>query len=192
MSPRHSRLMRRGCIAACAWLLAAVSLAVLPAQGAEPATVTVRVAEQSGGALQVTAVVADAKGAPLAGAPVVIKVRVAFGWLSIARASTDQAGRARVDLPATLRSGEVSAEAGDDGQVRATVRFGEGTLRQPAVRPGRDALSALSPQPGFISPYPVPLQVALLGLILGGIWTTYGYVVWLLSRIRGAGEGSFR
>jgi CHASE1-domain containing sensor protein len=136
-------------------------------------------------------VVADAKGAPVVGAPVVIKVRVAFGWLSIARASTDQAGRARVDLPATLRSGEVSAEAGDDGQARAAVRFGEETLRrQLVVRPGRDALSALSPQPGFISPYPVPLQVALLGLILGGIWTTYGYVVWLLSRIRGAREDS--
>ena len=54
----------------------------------------------------------------------------------------------------------------------------------PRIRPGRDALSRLSPQPGFISPYLVPLQVALLGLILGGIWTTYGYVVWLLLRIR--------
>lgn len=47
-------------------------------------------------------------------------------------------------------------------------------------------LRDLSPQPGFISPYPVPLQVVLLAVILGGIWTTYGYIVWLLSRIRGA------
>ncbi|MDR7519901.1 MAG: hypothetical protein QN123_10085 [Armatimonadota bacterium] len=56
----------------------------------------------------------------------------------------------------------------------------------PAIRPGRYVLRDLSPQPGFISPYPVPLQVVLLAVILGGIWTTYGYIVWLLSRIRGA------
>lgn len=58
------------------------------------------------------------------------------------------------------------------------------TAVEPRVRPGREVLSALSPQPGFISPYLVPTQVMLLALVLGGIWTTYGYVAWLLSRIR--------
>ncbi len=55
----------------------------------------------------------------------------------------------------------------------------------PATRPGRDVLRSLTPQPEFISQYPVP-QLLTLGMILGGIWTTYTYLVLLLARIRRA------
>lgn len=80
----------------------------------------------------------------------------------------------------------VAAEAVEGKEVRAALQLGERVAVGASVRPGRNLLRRLSPQPGFISPYPVPLQVALLGLILGGIWTTYGYVVWLLLQIRRA------
>ena len=183
MSPRYNRLPRGALIALVA-LWVAVVLAALPARAAEPAQVTLKVQMGSDGVFRATAQVVDAKGAPASEVPVVFRVRTTFGWLSVGKGATDASGRTQVRLPATVRPGEITAEAGDDGQVRATVRFGEGKLAEPAVRPGRDVLSSLSPQPGFISPYPVPLQVALLGVILGGIWTTYGYMIWLLSRIR--------
>jgi hypothetical protein len=138
------------------------------------------------GRLGVTAIVVDATGAAVANTPVVLKIRTTFGWLPVAKGTTDASGRVQVTLPPSLRAGEIAAEAGEDAQVSASIRIGKGTIREPAVRPGRDALRDLSLQPGFISPFPVPTQVGLLAVILGGIWATYGYVVWLLGRILSA------
>lgn len=185
MFPRYSRRIRAAAFAF-AGLWIALVLAVLPARAAEPAKVTVKVEPGADGAFRVTAVVVDARGAPVVDARVAFKVRTTFGWLAIAETPTDATGRTQVNLPTTVRPGEVTAEVGDEGQVRATILLGQGKPGEPAVRPGRDVLTELSPQPGFISPYLVPMQVALLGLILGGIWTTYGYVAWLLWQIRGA------
>jgi hypothetical protein len=89
-------------------------------------------------------------------------------------------------LPASSRFEEIVAEAGDAETVQAAVRLVQGQSVPPIVRPGYDVLVRLSPQPGFISPYPVPPQVFLLTVILGGIWATYGYVVSLLAQIRRA------
>jgi len=167
-----------------AGLWVALGLAALPARAAEPAQITLKAESASDGSLGITAVVMDAKGAPAAEVPVVFKARTTFGWLPIREVPTDAAGHARLVLPVTLRPGEVSAEAGAEELIRATVRLDQRRAVEPRVRPGRDVLSALSPQPGFISPYLVPTQLMLLALVLGGIWTTYGYVAWLLSRIR--------
>lgn len=185
MSQRSGRLIRLA-LGALAGIWIAITLAPGPTLAGEPAKVTVEIQREQDGRFRATAVVVDAAGGPAADVPVVLKARTTFGWLTLADATTDASGRARVLLPRAPRTGEIAAEAGDDGQVRATIRLGEARITEPAQRPGREALSALSPQPGLISPYPVPLQVALLGLILGGIWATYGYVAWLLSRIRSA------
>jgi hypothetical protein len=86
-----------------------------------------------------------------------------------------------------------SAEGAQPARVALTAQPGrDGTVRVLAtVADGRGSPVAGAPvtfkirQPGFISPYPVPLQVVLFGVVLGGIWTTYAYVVWtLLVRIR--------
>ena len=183
MSLRHSRRLRR-LVVLLAGLCIALGLNAQPARAAEPARITMKAAPTPDGRLRVTAIVVDATGAAVAGTPVVMKVRTTFGWLPVAKGTTDASGRVQVTLPPSLRAGEIAAEAGEDAQVSASIRIGKGTIREPAVRPGRDALRDLSPQPGFISPYPVPTQVGLLAVILGGIWATYGYVVWLLSRIR--------
>lgn len=183
MSPRERRVgWERAAGLLAVWI--GVALLALPVGAAEPNRVTARVEEGTRGGLLVTATVVDARGEPAADVPLVLKVRTTFGWLSLARGFTDAAGRIQAGLPPTLRAGEVVAEAGDEGEVQAVVRFGEARPVEPALRPGREVLRDLSPQPGFISPYPVPLQVALLAVILGGIWATYGYIVWLLSRIR--------
>jgi hypothetical protein len=181
---RPDRCSNRDVAAVLAGLWLALVLAAPPASAAEPAKITVAVEPVTGGRLGIITVVVDARGAPVADAPVVVKVRTTFGWLPAGQASTDAAGRAQVDLPATLRLEELSVEAGDEGQARTTLRLSQARPVAPRVRPGGDVLSDLSPQPGFISPYPVPLQVMLLVVVLGGIWTTYGYVAWRLSRIR--------
>ena len=186
MFPR-SRWLTRGLVILLGGLWLAAALAVLPAHAAEPARVTVQADAGPGGTLRVTAVVLDARGTPVPEARVAVKVRTTFGWLPAEQASTDAAGRAQVDLPATVRPEELSVEAGDEGLVRATLRLSQARRVAPRVRPGREALSDLSPQPGFISPYPVPMHVALLVVVLGGIWTTYAYMVWLLLRIRRSG-----
>ena len=163
-----------------------VVLAALPArvEGAEPARVLLRAQAASDGTVRVTATVVDARGAPVADVPLVIKARTTFGWLTLLDTSTAKDGTAHTTLAAGTMPGEVAVEAGDEGTVRAAILVGERKAAPLRIRPGRDVLRGLSPQPGFISPYPVPLQVTLFGIILGGIWTTYGWVVWLLLSIR--------
>ncbi len=166
------------------WLGVAMVTLAAPAASAAPARVRLETVAGREGALHLTAVVTDASGAPVAEQTVVFKARTAFGWLLVGERSTDAAGRATVDLPAGARLAEIRVEVGNDGEASATLRLRRSNLPAPQVRPGRDVLERLSPQPGFISPYPVPAQVALLAVVLGGIWTTYGYVAWLLWRIR--------
>ena len=163
-----------------------VALAAMPArvEGAEPARVLLRAQAASNGTVRVTAIVVDARGAPVAEVPLIFKARTTFGWLTLLETSTGKDGTARTTLAAGTTPGEIAVEAGEDGTVRAAILVGERKAAPLRIRPGRDVLRGLSPQPGFISPYPVPLQVTLFGIILGGIWTTYGYVVWLLGRIR--------
>jgi hypothetical protein len=163
--------------------LAGLALAPSPASAAEPAGVMLMTAPGPAGVLQAMAVVTDAAGAPVAGVSVIFRARTTFGWLTLGERTTDQTGRARIELPSAMRIAEVRADAGEEGQVSAGVRLRQPAPAAPSARPGPDVLAQVSPQPGFISPYPVPAQVAALAVLLGGIWTTYGYVVWLLRQI---------
>jgi len=177
--------MRPLCSLVFCGILAAI-VAALPVRvaAAEPARVLLRAQAAPDGTVQVTATVVDARGAPVAEVPLIFKARTTFGWLTLLETSTDPAGTARTTLAAGTTAGEIAVEAGDEGTMRAAILVGERKAVPLRIRPGRDVLRGLSPQPGFISPYLVPLQVTLLGLILGGIWSTYGYVVWLLLGIR--------
>lgn len=175
--------MRRRCSLLLGALIA-VLLAGAQARAAEPARLVLKVETAADGTVRVLATVTDKSGAPVAEAPVTFRARTAFGWLTLVETTTGPDGRARTILSAPIRGGEISAETGEEELIRATILAGEVPAFVPQIRPGHERLRSLSPQPGFISPYPVPLQLALFGLVLGGIWTTYGYVVWLLLRIR--------
>ncbi len=166
-------------------LIVAVALPA-PAAAAAPARVTLAVEALLGGGTHVTATVTDARGSPMGDVAVTLRAKTTFGWLRVAEGTTDRRGQMHAVLPASSRFAEIAAEAGDVETVQAAVRLVQGQSVAPIVRPGYDALVRLSPQPGFISPYPVPLQVLLLTVILGGIWATYGYVVSLLAQIRRA------
>jgi hypothetical protein len=164
------------------WPLLAILFVPAPAEAAEPARVLLQTEPAADGSVRVTAAVLDARGAPVPETPVTFRVRTTFGWLILAESTTGRNGRARATVPAG-NAWEIAVEAGEDGTARAAILLSQRTMSPPRIRPGRDRLLGLSPQPGIISPRPVPFQVALLGLILAGVWSTYGYVIWLLLRI---------
>lgn len=166
-------------------LLAIPTLAITAAAG-EPSRVNLIARPQTDGTTLVAVTITDAGGGPVPDVAVSMRAKTTFGWLALADRTTDQAGRVQIILPPSSPYGEIAVEAGDEGTLRAAIRLNPPASREPAVRPGRDIISRLSPQPGFISPYPQPMQVLFLGLILGGIWTTYGYLALLLVRIRRA------
>ncbi len=161
-------------------LLAALALTASAASAA--ARLHLVLAPEEGGGLQVVAVVTDAPGSPREGIPVTFRARTAFGWLPLGEGVTDASGRAVLPLPAGAPYPEIEAQTADDPPARAVLALDRRAAAQPAVRPGRRTLHALSPQPGLISPYPVP-PLALLGVLVGAIWATYGYIVFLLTRI---------
>lgn len=163
-----------------------IALPVISASAAEPARVAVAAQFLSDGSTQVTAVVTDARGGPVGGVAVTLRAKTTFGWLTLDEVTTGQEGKARITIPPPPRFSEFVAEVENGETLRGTIRWSTANPAQLTIRPGRSTLSRLSPQPGFISPYLVPVQVVLLGIILGGVWATYGYVLWLLRRLRSA------
>ncbi len=164
--------------------LIAVLALTAPAAAAAPARVTLTVEALLGGGAHVTATVTDARGSPMGDVAVTLRAKTTFGWLRVAEGTTDRRGQMHAVLPAPLRFAEIMAEAGEAETLQAAVRLEQVPPAAPTVRPGYATLARVSPQPGFISPYPVPVQVLLLALILGSIWVTYGYVVSFLVQIR--------
>lgn len=160
------------------------------AAAADPVGLSLAAKVQADGTVLLTATATDARQGPVPDATIRFQVKTTFGWLTVAEATTNRAGEARAVLPQVPLFGEVTAEA-DAGErtLHAAKWIDRATPPAPATRPGYDVLSELSPQPGFISPYPVPLEVILLAIVLGGIWATYVYLVSVLVKIRRASAG---
>lgn len=163
------------------FLLASASVV----QAGEPARIALTRDLDPAGTVRLVARVTDAAGAAVPGAAVTFVSRTAFGSLALGEAETGADGTAMLVLPPGQQVTEVVARAGEGQDLRAALVLKPGGRPVPAIRPSRDVLRSFSPQPGFISPYPVP-QLVILGVILGGIWITYGYLVLLLARIRRA------
>ncbi len=184
MEPSSTHRQVCGCGVGLITSLISVLALTAPAAAAAHARVTLAVEALLGGGAHVTTTVTDARGNPMRDVAVTLRAKTTFGWLQVAEGTTDRHGQMHALLPASSRFAEIVAEAGEAETLQAAVRLEEGPMSAPGVRPGRAALARLSPQPGFISPYPVPALVLLLSVILGGIWATYGRVVFLLVQIR--------
>ncbi|MDQ7842280.1 MAG: Ig-like domain-containing protein [Armatimonadota bacterium] len=155
------------------------------ADGAEPARISLLKEVRADGSTRVVATVQDDAGAPAGGTAVTFLARTAFGWLELAEVEADAAGTASVTLNDPPRYTEVRAVAGESATLQAGLQLLSPRVRDPQRRPGLDVLRGMSPQPGFISPYP-PVQILVVAVLLGGIWTTYAYLVALLMGIRRA------
>lgn len=170
-------------------LLLVLTAAMLLAAGrwayaAEAAQLTLAVQNQPDGTVLLTARVTDAKGVPVKGTAVTFRVKTTFGWLVVGEIPIDATGRARTVLSQVPRFGQVTAEAeAGEKTLTAAQALTPLSVPPPHIRPGTETLRELSPQPGLISPRPVPLEVVFLVIVLGGVWSTYTYVVSTLLRM---------
>lgn len=171
------------------WLVAAVLpvalLLMAAAASAAPARISLVRDTAADGSTRIVATVTDEAGEPVEGSTISFLAKTAFGWLRLAEVETAADGTAALLLPAEVPYPEVLVQSEEDPEVRAGLLLAPGDRPAPARRPGLTVLRGLGPQPGFISPYP-PVQILFVAVILGGIWTTYAYLVSLLIRIRRA------
>jgi len=154
------------------------------AAGGAPAGISLVEETRADGSWHLVAAVKDGAGAPVEGATVTFLGRTAFGWLRLAEVDTGATGTASFALPAVPPYREVQARAGDGETLQAGL-LARPPAHDPVRRPGLDVLREMSPQPGFISPYP-PVQILFVVALLGGIWMTYAYLVSLLIRMKRA------
>ncbi len=154
----------------------------------EPTRLALDLQKGEEGSWRVVATLTDGRGRPLANRSVLLWVNTAFGRLSLGSFPTDGQGVASVTVPGR-RVGllKVVGEFRGGGGLAASrgeVALDLGPGRPLEERPGIPILGQLSPQPNLISPSPPLGLLFLLGLVLGGIWATYGYVFYQLSQIK--------
>lgn len=128
------------------------------------------------GRFAVRVVLRDSRGQPVVGVPVRLFQETTFGRLSIGSIQTDSTGTA---LTAFM------AERASTLTVIAIFDGGEGL--GPAKATQTLALAPIEPSPpfaGLTAPSPPPLFALVLGMVVGSVWVTYGYVAYLLGRIR--------
>lgn len=138
--------------------------------------------DPTGEGIAARAVVTDSMGMALMNAPVWFYRKTSFGRLRLGPVMTNQEGVATVVVP---------AKPGQKIEVSA-IFAGSATLARsesstsvdlpPSPEAGR------RPPGGLTTPYPNPLHVLLIVVIVGGVWVTYGTVVYTLFRIKREGR----
>lgn len=169
----------------CAVIIALAAIPLL-ATGSDAGGATLSLsAEPVPDGIEATATVTDPQGRAVSGAEIVFLRRTTFGWLEVARMTTGADGtvRAVLGLPRGAVHEIKAIAEGEDYTVQRVLRLDPSVEGGPRIRPGEVALEALSPQPGFISPYPpARLLVTLLPVLLG-VWITYTVVAYQLYGI---------
>ena len=125
-----------------------------------------------------TATLTDTGGKPIPGMMVTLVRRTAFGQLDLGSLKTDKNGTVKADVPAAPGQ-----------EISVTTRFTGNKMWKSAEAAGQ---VSVPPKPtdirpgGLTTPYPNPWFVALLGIVVGGVWSTYAWVFYTLGRIRRA------
>lgn len=131
----------------------------------------------SGGDLVARAALKDDKGAPLVKKPIVFnQVSTLGGRFSLATVETNEQGLAVYYYP--IKEGEsvrIEATFEGEGGRAASAALGEAALA------GGKELESLAA--GLLSPTPPLGLVVIIGVVVGGVWLTYGYVISLLLQI---------
>jgi mono/diheme cytochrome c family protein len=177
----------------------------------QPVSLSLNLAPTAGGAVIARAQAQDQDGQPVVGTVVQFRLRTALGGvLPLALATTDAQGQAearlqlgegrQVTLEAALEGNE-----GQQGLASATAAAGRAAIASapsgqkslgPAIAytslqiPGLLQLEPLGT--GLTSPTPPVALVAFLGVLVGGVWITYGYVLYQVYRIGQASRASPR
>ena len=153
-----------------------------PATQAEPSTpgalgVTLDLGlTQAGDQILARAALRDGRGLPMAGEEIAFALHTRLGGrLALGTFITDSRGIASMSYPA----GEVpsltfetffSPDSANPIVAKASMELPLGEEIPPVPT-------------GFFSPNPPPIAILLLGLVVGGVWLTYGWVAFQLLRI---------
>ncbi len=123
---------------------------------------------------------ADSRGSPISGVPVTFTLHTSVGGeLILGTSLTAGDGSAELIIPAT---------AGQTLRVSASFEGGNGfTSSQYQAEIKMPGEAVANPVGVLSSPTPPPVLAIILLVVLGGIWLTYGSVVFQVFRIRNEG-----
>ncbi|MFQ5854304.1 MAG: c-type cytochrome, partial [Anaerolineae bacterium] len=144
---------------------------------AVPARLSLDAAPGTDGVIIVRVALQSDDGKPIPEAPITLfRQTVMGGSLPVAEATTDSQGEAILQVAAVKDQTWVleAAYVGSDNWGPAKAQ-GKVKLRGTATLP-----PVIS---GLTSPTPPPAFAAILVVVVGGVWATYGYVVYQLVRI---------
>jgi len=159
-------------------MAASLDLAVEPVRNIVKVDVAHPESARPGTTVDMAVTLKDDKGAPLSGKAVVFnRVSSLGGRLPFATVTSTAQGLAVPNFP--IKAGDlIRMEAAFEGERRrqASAATGEASLA------GGKKLDSLAE--GLLSPNPQIGLMVILGLIIGGIWLTFAYVISLLAGIR--------
>ncbi|MGE5261926.1 MAG: c-type cytochrome [Acidobacteriota bacterium] len=135
-------------------------------------------------------------GNPVGGAAIAFARDTMFGAVDLGTAKTDAAGHVSFvvdDLPRQARE-MIASFKGDKGWVSSEAKIVvglpmEASAQDVDLRQVRLDIEEplLSPDGSLITPNPPLLPVTLFLLVVGGVWSIYGYVLYQIYRILRAG-----
>ena len=146
------------------------------------------------GEIVLTVLLQEYTGSPIANASIVFTRATAWGVVEVATAKTGANGIAKLtisEIPSNTRA-VTAVFKGDKKYDAATRRIELDARTQVASSSDVDtsyvqlsiAEPLLPPDGNLITPNPPLLPTVLLALIVGCVWTTYGYVLYQAYRIR--------
>lgn len=170
------------------------ALSPTPSPTAAPIKTTLTIVQSPGaaGGTVLTAILVQDNGVPVNGAVLAFSRSTTFGVIDLGTVKTDAKGSASlslVTLPPNARQ-VIAAFKGDDKLLASETKI---ALEPPAASlsgnpdPRNISLSVeeplLAPEGSLITPNPPLLPTAILALVVGGVWATYGYVLYQVFNI---------
>ncbi len=150
---------------------------VKPKATGAPVSLTLDLTPRDDGSVLARATVQDASGNPIANAPVIFTLHTSLGGdLVLGAPTTMEGGSAVLKIPAT---------GSEKLRITASFEGGYGFAYAEASSETTAPGLPMRHEPGPLSAPTAPPALALaLLVVLGGVWATYGFVVYQIVRIR--------
>jgi len=179
-TPEKSGRLRILCVIPCIGmenLVGGTLRAVKPKATGAPTSLTLDLQPRDDDSLLARAILVDARGSPMANFPVAFTLHTVLGGdLVLSTPTTMENGSAVVKIPAR-GSEQVKVTASFEGGNGFAYAEASGEIAAPG-QPMEHQPSALS------APTAPPVLALALLMVLGGVWATYGYVVYQVICIR--------
>ena len=179
-TPKQMGTLRFVCVVPCLGmenLVGGQIKVVKPRATGAPTLLALDLSPRDDGSVLARATLQDARGSPIADVPVIFILRTSLGGdLVLGTPTTIKNGSAVIKIPAT---------GIESLKVTAAFEGGNGLAYAEASReitvPG---VKMMHPLAALSEPTAPPALALALLVVLGGVWLTYGYVVYQIARIR--------